>query len=234
MVMRIAPSCLKKMTYAYQAPDAQVPDAFTIVQERGVVDGVVSEATELIFDGVNKRTLETQANVQHVHTYERDVVFKQEIQHGDGSTQLMGGDTTHSVDFRPEVVADNYNAQTNMGWSVDGKNLESVTDALGNATNFTYDTENRLTESVDAENRSTRYTYVGDTRQPATMRCGIVLKAKAGRMCCYASKPSITMTRDVFWKKWYWILKIMRLCKKPPTPITPQEMAMVYWRAKHR
>lgn len=78
-------------------------------------------------------------------------------------------DTSH---YRPTAEV-NANAHvTTLEWSSNGKLLDKVTDALNQETAFTYDTEDRLIESQDAEGRITEYTY-GDSnhpRQPTEIR----------------------------------------------------------------
>lgn len=72
---------------------------------------------------------------------------------GNSGTQLQ------SAQYRPTIQFDPNGNTTNMDWSSDGKNLQRVTDSLNNRTNFAYDSEDRLVESIDAEGRKTLYFY---------------------------------------------------------------------------
>lgn len=60
---------------------------------------------------------------------------------------------------RPVLQVDPQGNETVLEWSGDGKNLQRVTDALSNATQFSYDSSDRLTSSTDAEGRHTLYGY---------------------------------------------------------------------------
>ena len=68
-------------------------------------------------------------------------------------------------DYRAEAQGDANGNQTQLTWSTNGKHLDNITDALSNTTAFNYDTDDRLTDSTDAQGRKTEYTY-GDSNNP--------------------------------------------------------------------
>lgn len=68
-------------------------------------------------------------------------------------------------DYRPTLQLDANGNATTLAWNNTGKNLNQVTDALSNTTGFTYNTNDTLNESLDAEGRRTQYLY-GDANQP--------------------------------------------------------------------
>jgi len=101
----------------------------------------------------------------------------------EGSEDPAGNLPTRFVDpnHRPSEQTDAKGNTTKMGWSMDGKQLTYVEDALGNATQFVYDDENRLIASYDPEGRllgtetdnagrKTEYAYIGTSRQPDLIR----------------------------------------------------------------
>ena len=69
------------------------------------------------------------------------------------------------MQFRPVNQSDANGNVTQMGWSGDGKRLNSVTDAANKTTSFTYNANETLKDSTDAQQRKTEYTYT-DTTQP--------------------------------------------------------------------
>jgi YD repeat-containing protein len=156
---------IKDVTYTVNAGAVE-----NITQKLGGVDdgGQVQYAKEIAYafqPSGNNITTETIADKTLTHEFAGEVYL--------GTRDALDATQQQALDtnYRPMLQEDAYGAQTNMGWSADGKNLESVTDALGNATSFTYDAENRLTESVDADGRITSYTY-GDSdapRQPSVI-----------------------------------------------------------------
>jgi YD repeat-containing protein len=156
---------IKDVTYTVNAGAVE-----NITQKLGGVDdgGQVQYAKEIAYafqPSGNNVTTETIADKTLTHEFAGEVYL--------GTRDALDATQQQALDtnYRPMLQEDAYGAQTNMGWSVDGKNLESVTDALGNATSFTYDAENRLTESVDAEGRITSYTYDDSDapRQPSVI-----------------------------------------------------------------
>jgi YD repeat-containing protein len=70
---------------------------------------------------------------------------------------------TQDNQFRPAAQIDANGHQTSLVWSSDGKQLQQVTDALGNLTAFTYNvggaSNGTLASSTDAQGRQTVYTY---------------------------------------------------------------------------
>lgn len=68
-------------------------------------------------------------------------------------------------DYRPTLQMDANGNATTLAWNNTGKNLNQVTDALNNATGFSYNANDTLQESLDAEGRRTQYLY-GDANQP--------------------------------------------------------------------
>ncbi|MEL6308716.1 MAG: DUF6531 domain-containing protein, partial [Chloroflexota bacterium] len=68
--------------------------------------------------------------------------------------------------YRPSLQTDANGNLTVMTWSADGKRLEGVTDANDNPTSFSYDSQDRLIASTDAEGRITNYVYDASRREP--------------------------------------------------------------------
>jgi len=73
----------------------------------------------------------------------------------------QGTISTYDENFRPTVIMNAADQELHMEWSQDGKNLLSKTDALGNLTEYEYDSLNNLVSTTDPENRTTTYTYDG-------------------------------------------------------------------------
>lgn len=67
--------------------------------------------------------------------------------------------------YRLSQSVDPNGNNTTLDWSADGNVLNSVTDAANNSTSFTYDIEERLITSIDAQGHKTEYTY-GDATNP--------------------------------------------------------------------
>jgi YD repeat-containing protein len=144
---------IKDVTYTVNAGAVE-----NITQKLGGVDdgGQVQYAKEIAYafqPSGNNITTETIADKTLTHEFAGEVYL--------GTRDALDATQQQALDtnYRPMLQEDAYGAQTNMGWSADGKNLESVTDALGNATSFTYDPQNLLQTSVDADGRITSYTY---------------------------------------------------------------------------
>lgn len=68
-------------------------------------------------------------------------------------------------DYRPTLQMDAKGNATTLAWNNTGKNLTQVADALNNTTGFTYNANDTLNESLDAEGRRTQRLY-GDVNQP--------------------------------------------------------------------
>jgi RHS repeat-associated protein len=77
------------------------------------------------------------------------------------SEDALGHDTSNAYNakFRPTSITTPNNQTTTLAWSGDGVNLHSVSDALNNRTDFTYDELNNLTSVTDALDHVTTYTY---------------------------------------------------------------------------
>lgn len=104
-------------------------------------------------------TTEITAGQTLTHYFDNDVYVATQDAAGHRATETPDGQ------FRPGVQTDANGNQTRLVWSGDGKLLQQVTDALGNATQFTYNANSTLKTSQDAEGRQTQYTY-GDATNP--------------------------------------------------------------------
>ena len=89
-----------------------------------------------------------------------------------GTANGLGDSTFQGLNaqYRMETQSDANGNITALGWSADGKQLEGVTDALGNPTSFTYDTEGRLISTMDVQGHQTVYEYTGNLRQPSVIQ----------------------------------------------------------------
>ena len=79
---------------------------------------------------------------------------------GESNPAGLDVDKTYDLNFRPEqitVVSDTH--QTTLDWSVDGANLEEITNAMGGTTDLDYDSLNNLTAFMDPRGNSTNYEY---------------------------------------------------------------------------
>jgi YD repeat-containing protein len=209
---------IKDVTYTVNAGAVE-----NITQKLGGVDdgGQVQYAKEIAYafqPSGNNITTETIADKTLTHEFAGEVYL--------GTRDALDATQQQALDtnYRPMLQEDAYGAQTSMGWSADGKNLESVTDALGNATNFTYDpATNLLQTSVDADGRITSYTYDdSDTpRQSSVIEVFDIDGTTLLRKQTFDYDDKGRVLEEVVLDP-----EIMRLCKKPLTPITPQAMVM--------
>ncbi len=71
-----------------------------------------------------------------------------------------------NLDYRPSSQKDANGNTTKLAWGLDGKRLDQVTDALNNQTAFSYNPNDTLKDSTDAEGRKTTYLYDANSRQP--------------------------------------------------------------------
>jgi len=131
-----------------------------IVQGRG--DGLLE--TEYTFQpsGVNM-TAETTAGRTTEHYFANGVYLGPINPIGDMLAQPIG------EDYRPQARIDGNGSETALTWEANGKRLTQVTDPLEHETDFTYDADDRLATSLDAQGQRTLYIYADSNspRQPS-------------------------------------------------------------------
>ncbi len=88
-----------------------------------------------------------------------------------GFQDTAGNINSQAINFqyRPEIVQDANAQQSQLIWSADGKFLQTLTDALGRVTTYSYNTSGASADTLDyildAEGRKTQYLY-GDSANP--------------------------------------------------------------------
>jgi RHS repeat-associated protein len=119
----------------------------TIIQARG--DGALTTTLEFAAD----LTSETVAGKTTQHHFENGVYT--------GSEDAAGNLNSETMDsgYRPALRQDANGNSTRLAWSVDSKYLNKVTDALNQQTNFSYNSDDTLAYSLDAQGRKTEYAY---------------------------------------------------------------------------
>jgi RHS repeat-associated protein len=136
-----------------------------ITQELGVDGGSALQTIDYDFqpggDGV---TTEEVAGIQTSHNFWNDVYI--------GTTDALDNETEQYTgvaggdnEYRPFQQYDAKGNLTILDWGNGGTELDNVTDAAGNTTQFEYNTNGTLDYTLDAEGRKTAYTY-GDTNNP--------------------------------------------------------------------
>jgi YD repeat-containing protein len=138
-----------------------------VIQERGKAGETEDPEVVTAFDvqpvGVGLTT-QTIAGLTTRHRFAMGVYAGAEDPLGHANTRWP------DTQYRPNKQRDANGHETLLNWSADGKQLGQVTDALGNATAFGYDDANRLTSSLDADNRETAYIY--DANHATPHDCG--------------------------------------------------------------
>ena len=108
-------------------------------------------------------TTETVAGKVGTHTFSDGVYSGFQDPAGNVNQQVT------NFQYRPEIVQDANAQQTQIGWSADGKFLQTLTDALGRVTTYSYNTTGASADTLDyildAEGRKTQYLY-GDSANP--------------------------------------------------------------------
>ncbi|MEO1643545.1 MAG: DUF6531 domain-containing protein, partial [Chloroflexota bacterium] len=110
-------------------------------------------------NGENKTTVTKEGRIT-THRFNAAGYEGTEDPDGNAGSQFMMNQ------YRPSQQTDAKGNLTVMTWSADGKRLEGVTDSNDNATNFSYDSQDRLIASTDAEGRITNYVYNASRREP--------------------------------------------------------------------
>ena len=150
---------LKDLSYTFD--DDQISE---IVQQNGIqgVSDPLLETTLVFQAGGDNVTTETVAGVTTTHHF-GDGVYT-------GSEDANGNTSERGLDaqYRPTVQRDANGNTTLLTWSSDGKQLLSVEDALSKTTQFAYNSDDTLHQSIDAEGRHTLYAYedTDNPRQP--------------------------------------------------------------------
>ena len=144
---------LEALSYSGTARDA----ISQIVQNRG--ESLMSKTLD--FDPANDVTTETVESLDLTHHFTNGVYLGTEDDQNNTQEQAP------LSNYRPAYQEDAKGNRTGMKWSEDGKRLEGVVDANYNETSFSYDSQDRLIASIDAEGRITNYIYEGSRRQPS-------------------------------------------------------------------
>ena len=142
---------LEALSYSGTARDA----ISQIVQNRGESSMIKT----LDFDPANDVTTETVEGLELTHYFTNGVYV------GTEDDENNAQEKAPLSNYRPAYQQDAKGNRTGMKWSADGKRLEGVVDAQLNETAFSYDSQDRLISSTDAEGRITEYTY-GDSNVP--------------------------------------------------------------------
>ncbi|MEM7798141.1 MAG: hypothetical protein AAF633_03035, partial [Chloroflexota bacterium] len=137
---------LKKMTYDSEGRATKI--------ENGAGD-VLGEIT---YHEDGQRTVVEQGVVM-THTYNSQNLLT-DITYAcpDGSGDC-GPQTAHTQNFRNNRMTDANDNETSLTWSGDGSNLNSMVNALGQATSMTYDSLNNLTSVTNALGQTTEMRY---------------------------------------------------------------------------
>jgi uncharacterized protein RhaS with RHS repeats len=115
-----------------------------------------ADGTTTVRDGTGRSVTHTY-NFRHTLTGEQDAA-------GSASTR-------YDENFRPEGTQDANGNPTELEWSANGANLETVTDALNQSINFAYDSANHLTLVQDSDGTKTFLLYNTPTyRDPSSGR----------------------------------------------------------------
>jgi RHS repeat-associated protein len=126
-----------------------------ITQKRGETSSFTGTLLQTTYEfaPLEDQTLETTQGVTTTHHFQWGLY--------QGATDALGNTSQQTADpqFRTLSQIDANNNVTVLDWSNDGKLLNGVTDAAGNQTQFTYNSDDTLAESIDAEGRHTQYFY---------------------------------------------------------------------------
>ncbi|MEM9954984.1 MAG: RHS repeat-associated core domain-containing protein [Chloroflexota bacterium] len=144
---------LQELTYSGATRD----EISQIVQKRG--DNLVT--TTMDFDPTNNVTTETTEGLITTHNFINGVYLG--TKDAEDNEQIQ----QPFSNYRPAYQDDANGNRSITEWSDDGKLLNSISDALNNQTQFSYDSQDRLIASTDAEGRVTNYIYEGARRQPS-------------------------------------------------------------------
>lgn len=150
---------LKALQYTFSSGDLTA-----LTQARGIQDSDPALlTTEYAFQPTNDLTTETVAGRTTNHYFFNGVYIGPQDPLGNQRFQFQ--DET----YRPFQQQDAGGSATQLHWSSNGKRLDTVIDALNNASSFTYDAEDRLATSLDAQQRRTLYIYAdaNSPRQPS-------------------------------------------------------------------
>lgn len=122
-------------------------------------DGAIEKDFTFQPNGENVTTEAVVGTTPTIHRFAGDIYIGQDADEAIGAIRVL--DDT----YRPAAQSTANADITEMTWDSNGVTLEGVTDAEGNETDFSYDSQDRLTSSTDAEGRRTDYTY-GSTDAP--------------------------------------------------------------------
>ncbi|MEP6983953.1 MAG: RHS repeat-associated core domain-containing protein [Chloroflexota bacterium] len=130
-----------------------------INQKRGLVEAepdALLDTTYKFAPGLNYTT-EELVGLTTTHQFQWGLYTGSVNPAGEGPDQGSG------IQFRANSQIDAKQNTTALDWSIDGKFLNSVIDAAGNQTQFTYNEDETLESSVDAQSRTTQYIYADST-----------------------------------------------------------------------
>ncbi|MEP7286967.1 MAG: RHS repeat-associated core domain-containing protein [Chloroflexota bacterium] len=137
-----------------------------ITQQNGIQGAAPAlRQTDFAFQpGGQSITTETVANKTTTHQFANSLYLGSQDAAGNGGSQ------TPNFQYRPELQKDANGNTTLLQWSADGKQVTKVNDALGNQTNFHYNSggaaDATLDYSLDAQGRKTQYSYTDTTNNP--------------------------------------------------------------------
>ncbi|MCC6192206.1 MAG: hypothetical protein IT318_24510 [Anaerolineales bacterium] len=102
------------------------------------------------------RVITDARGITQIHAYDDRNTLTYVVGAQGSSTQK-----TYDYNFKPTVLLDSLGHPLTMTWSDNGADLTQVSDALGHATQLSYDSRNNLTRTVDALGFATSFAYTG-------------------------------------------------------------------------
>jgi len=148
------PISMEKVAYTV---DGSTVTAITQAQGDGAL------RTDWAFQpGGQNLTTETTSGKTTAHYFDGGVYIGSKDPGGNPfNTQQYNGS------YKPRLIQDGNGNSTQLHWSIDGKSLLQVTDALGNQTHFTYNvggaSDNTISTLIDPQGHQIQYTYADST-----------------------------------------------------------------------
>ncbi|MEP6988885.1 MAG: DUF6531 domain-containing protein, partial [Chloroflexota bacterium] len=159
------PTILKSFSYTVSG------SIITAITEKNGIQGTAKPLLEtaLAFQPNGQAlTTETIAGKTTLHHFIGETYQGSELPGNNGKYGVRSLDNS----LRSAQQTDANGNPTQLAWSDDGKRLNQVTDALNHTTEFAYNSDDTLQSSVDAQGRTTLYTYDDTTnpRQPTRIQ----------------------------------------------------------------